>query len=227
MQGLTEATEQEIQHASEQSSGEVQGELTYLVAEDLKVAASLLFQTYYNDELLQKIFRADKADYDKRLRAAIREDLTSFWESGQPIIGIRDGGTLLGVACLTRPGKSFGPGRFWHWRISMLLTAGFLSTKQVMEKERRIQEAMPNVSYHMLTFIAVAPQYQQQGIGHLLVEAAKSAFQEDPESQGIAVFVTRADYQAFFKKRGYRLQAQIEFETLPGELLFYPKEEAE
>ena len=112
MQGLTEATEQEIQHASEQSSGEVQGELTYLVAEDLKVAASLLFQTYYDDELLQKIFRADKADYDKRLRAAIREDLTSFWESGQSIIGIRDGGTLLGVACLTRPGKSFGPGRF-------------------------------------------------------------------------------------------------------------------
>lgn len=227
MQGLTEATEQEIQHASEQSSGEVQGELTYLVAEDLKVAASLLFQTYYDDELLQKIFRADKADYDKRLRAAIREDLTSFWESGQPIIGIRDGGTLLGVACLTRPGKSFGPGRFWHWRISMLLTAGFLSTKQVMEKERRIQEAMPDVPYHMLAFIAVAPQYQQQGIGHLLVEAAKSAFQEDPESQGIAVFLTRADYQAFFKKRGYRLQAQIEFETLSGELLFYPKEEAE
>jgi len=227
MQGLTEATEQEIQHASEQSSGEVQGELIYLVAEDLKVAASLLFQTYYDDELLQKIFRADKADYDKRLRAAIREDLTSFWESGQSIIGIRDGGTLLGVACLTRPGKSFGPGRFWHWRISMLLTAGFLSTKQVMEKERRIQEAMPDVPYHMLAFIAVAPQYQQQGIGHLLVEAAKSAFQEDPESQGIAVFVTRADYQAFFKKRGYHLQAQIEFETLSGELLFYPKEEAE
>ena len=79
--------------------------MTYLVAEDLKVAASLLFQTYYDDELLQKIFRADKADYDKRLRAAIREDLTSFWESGQSIIGIRDGGTLLG-ACLTRPGKS-------------------------------------------------------------------------------------------------------------------------
>ena len=227
MQGLTEATEQEIQHASENASSDIKGELTYLVAEDLKMAASLLFQKDYDDALLQKIFRADKPDYDKRLRAAIREDLTSFWESGQPIIGIRDGGTLLGVACLTRPGKSFGPGRFWHWRISMLMTAGFLSTKQVMEKERRIQEAMPDVPYHMLAFIAVAPQYQQQGVGHLLVEAAKSAFQEDPESQGVAVFVTRADYQAFFKKRGYRLQAQIAFETLPGELLFYPRGEAE
>lgn len=211
MQGLTEKTENEIDEAGENSNEHVQGELVYLVAEDLKLAASLLFQTYYDDELLQKIFRSDKPDYDKRLRAAIREDLNAFWESGQPIIGIRDGGTLLGVACLTRPGKSFGPGRFWHWRISMLLTAGFLSTKQVLEKERLIQEAMPDVPYHMLAFIAVAPQYQSQGVGHLLVEAAKAVFEEDPESQGIAVYVTRSDYQAFFKSAAtaYKLRSKL------------------
>lgn len=224
MQGLTEKTESEIDYASEHSNENIRGELVYLVAEDLKVAASLLFQTYYNDELLQKIFRADKPDYEKRLRAAIREDLNAFWESGQPIIGIRDGGTLLGVACLTRPGKSFGPGRFWHWRISMLLTAGFLSTRQVLEKERLIQQAMPDVPYHMLAFISVAPQYQSQGVGDLLVKAAKTVFEEDPESQGVAVYVTRPDYQAFFKKRGYGLQAQIEVEKLPGEVLFYQRQ---
>ena len=89
----------------------ITGELVYLVAEDFKAAASLLYQTYHDDELFKRIFRAEKPDYDKRLRAAIREDLTSFWESGQPIVGIKDGDTLLGVACLTRPGASFGPDR--------------------------------------------------------------------------------------------------------------------
>lgn len=222
-----EQTNGEIERASQNSSEHMQGQLVYLVAEDLRAAASLLFQTYHDDPLFQKIFRAEKSDYEKRLRAAIREDLTAFWDSGQPIIGIRDGSTLIGVACLTRPGKTFGPGRFWQWRISMLLTAGFLSTRQVLEKERLIQEAMPDVPYHMLAFIAVAPQYQSQGVGHLLVEAAKTVLADDPESQGVAVYVTRPDYLAFFKKRGYRIQAQIEVETLPGEVLFYQRGEAD
>lgn len=201
----------------------IAGELMYLTAEDLKAAASLLFKTYHDDALFQRIFRAEKADYDKRLRAAIREDLTAFWESDQPIIGLRDGDTLLGVACLTRPGASFGPNRFWHWRISMLLTAGFLSTKQVLEKERRIQQAMPDVPYHMLAFIAVAPQYQQHGLGQLLVQAVDTLLQEDPESQGVGVYVTRDDYRDFFLKRGYQRRANINVAELNGDLLFHAR----
>ena len=202
----------------------IEGELVYLVAEDLKAAASLLYQTYHDDELFKRIFRAEKPDYDKRLRAAIREDLTSFWESGQPIVGIKDGDTLLGVACLTRPGASFGPDRFWHWRISMLMTAGFLSTRQVLEKERRIQQAMPDVPYHMLAFIAVSPQYQQHGLGQLLVKAADTLLHEDDESQGVGVYVTRNDYREFFVKRGYQPVATIEVAELPGEILFHARD---
>lgn len=197
-------------------------QLVYLVAEDLKAAASLLFQTYQDDELFKRIFRADKADYEKRLRAAVREDLTAFWESGQPIIGIKSGDTLLGVACMTRPGASFGPNRFWHWRISMLLTAGFLSTRQVLEKERKIQQAMPEVPYHMLAFIAVSPQYQRHGLGQLLVRAVNTVLAEDSESQGVGVYVTRDDYREFFCKRGYQPQAAINVADLPGEILFCP-----
>lgn len=200
------------------------GDLIYLVAEDLKAAASLLYQTYYNDELFRRLFRADKPDYDKRLRAAIREDLTSFWESKQPIVGVKEGDTLLGVACLTRPGASFGPNRFWHWRISMLLTAGFLSTRQVLEKERRIQQAMPDVPYHMLAFIAVSPQYQHHGLGELLVKAADTLLHEDTESQGVGVYVTRNDYRDFFVKRGYQPVATIEVADLSGEILFHPRD---
>lgn len=202
----------------------ITGELVYLVAEDLKAAASLLYQTYHDDELFKRIFRADKPDYDKRLRAAIREDLTSFWESAQPIVGLKDGDTLLGVVCLTRPGASFGPDRFWHWRISMLMTAGFLSTRQVLEKERRIQQAMPDVPYHMLAFIAVSPQYQQQGLGQLLVKAVDSLLHEDTDSQGVGVYVTRNDYREFFVKRGYQPMAKIEVAELPGEILFHSRD---
>ncbi|RUO77313.1 GNAT family N-acetyltransferase [Idiomarina seosinensis] len=214
---MSESAEQHIVES-------IDGELVYLVAEDLKAAASLLYQTYYDDDVFRRIFRAEKADYDKRLRAAIREDLNAFWESGQPLVGVRDGDTLLGVACLTKPGENFGPGRFWHWRISMLMTAGFLSTKQVLEKERRIQQAMPDVPYHMLAFIAVSPQYQHHGLGQLLVKAVDTILQEDPNSHGVGVYVTRNDYRDFFVKRGYQSIATIEIAELPGELLFHQRD---
>ncbi|MGM0480626.1 MAG: GNAT family N-acetyltransferase [Pseudomonadota bacterium] len=201
------------------------GELVYLAAEDLKLAASLLYQTYKDDELFRRIFRADKSDYEKRLRAAIREDLNAFWENDQPMVGLRDGDTLLGVACLTRPGNSFGPNKFWHWRISMLLTAGFLSTQQVLEKERRIQQAMPDVPYHMLAFIAVSPQYQRRGFGQLLVKAVNTMLAEDSESEGVGVYVTDKGQRDFFTQRGYHSVAEIEVADLHGELLFCQRQE--
>ena len=106
----------------------------------------------------------------------------------------------------------------------MLMTAGFLSTRQVLEKERRIQRAMPDVPYHMLAFIAVSPQYQHHGLGQLLVRAADTLLHEDAESQGVGVYVTRNDYREFFTKRGYQSIATIEVADLPGEILFHRRD---
>lgn len=196
------------------------GQLTYLVAEDLKMAASLLYQAYYDDALLMAIFQADKPDYEKRLRAAIREELMAFWEAKQPMLGVFDGDSLIGVVCLTQPGKSFGPGKYWHWRLKMLLTAGYVSTMQLLEKERLIQEAVHGDDYHMLAFIAVSPRYQQQGWGDLLVRAAQSAIDDEPESRGIAVYVTQPQHLSLFEHHGYELVQELNVGDISGKLMF-------
>ncbi|WP_417658461.1 GNAT family N-acetyltransferase [Pseudidiomarina sp.] len=196
------------------------GQLTYLVAEDLKMAASLLYQAYYDDALLMAIFQADKPDYEKRLRAAIREELMAFWEAKQPMLGVFDGDSLIGVVCLTQPGKSFGPGKYWHWRLKMLLTAGYVSTMQLLEKERLIQEAVHGDDYHMLAFIAVSPRYQQQGWGDLLVRAAQSAIDDEPQSRGIAVYVTQPQYLSLFEQHGYELVQELSVGDISGKLMF-------
>ncbi|MGQ4276050.1 GNAT family N-acetyltransferase [Pseudidiomarina sp. E22-M8] len=204
------------------------GELRYLVAEELKLAASLLYQAYHDDQLLMSLFQANKADYEKRLRAAIREELAAFWEAQQPMIGVFSGDSLLGVACLTEPGKSFGPGRYWHWRLKMLLTAGYVSTKQLVDKEQRIQTAIEKElgsnHYHMLAFIAVSPRYQQQGWGDVLVQAAQQALTDAPSSQGIAVLVTQSHHKQLFVQHDYQLVTQLTIGNVDGELYFYRSE---
>lgn len=212
------------------TTSKAKSELRYLVAEELKLAASLLYQAYHDDQLLMSLFQSDKADYEKRLRAAIREELAAFWEAQQPMIGVFNGDSLIGVACLTEPGKSFGPGRYWHWRLKMLLTAGYVSTKQLVDKEGRIQAAMQKElgtdHYHMLAFIAVNPRYQQQGWGDVLVQAAQQALTDTPGSQGIAVLVTQPQHKQLFIQHDYQLVTQLRIGDVEGELYFCRSESA-
>lgn len=208
-----------------QVRGNLSGDLIYLQQDDLAPAASLLFSAYQHDPLFQSIFQINKEGYEQRLRAAIREELAVFFEHQQPMFGLFNHETLEGVVCMTRPGGNFGPERFWHWRLRMLLTAGFVSTKQMLEKERIIAEAMPVKNYHMLTFIAVHPNYQQQGLGDLLVHAARNELERDPNSAGIALLATRPDYAKFFASRGFHELRSVAVGDIKGQLMFLTRDD--
>ncbi|RUO22551.1 GNAT family N-acetyltransferase [Aliidiomarina iranensis] len=222
-----ESTLAETADENLEARAKLSGELIYLEHEHLATAASLLFQAYQDDPLFLSIFQAHKEGYEQRLRAAIREELAVFYQHEQPIFGLFEGDTLEGVVCMTRPGAAFGPERFWHWRLRMLLTAGYVSTKQMLEKERIIAEAMPVNHYHMLTFIAVHPNYQQHGLGDLLVHAARAELVEAPESAGIGLLATRPNYAKFFAQRGFHHLRDIQVGEITGQLMFFAREDEE
>lgn len=191
-----------------------------LTADELKLAASILYQSYHDDPLFMEIFRSDKADYEQRLRAAIREELNTFWQAKQPVIGLFNAEQLLGVACVIEPDSGIGASRLWHWRLKMLLTAGYVSTKQLLDKEQKIHAAMPAQRYHMLAFIAVSPRHQHLGLGHYLIHAVDSVVEKDSASEGIGVFVTLEKYKAFFADDHYQPVTQLAFNSVSGTLMF-------
>ena len=191
-----------------------------LTADELKLAASILYQSYHDDPLFMELFRSDKADYEQRLRAAIREELNTFWQAKQPVIGLFNAEQLLGVACVIEPDSGIGASRLWHWRLKMLLTAGYVSTKQLLDKEQKIHAAMPAQRYHMLAFIAVSPRHQHLGLGHYLIHAVDSVVEKDSASEGIGVFVTLEKYKAFFADDHYQPVTQLAFNTVSGTLMF-------
>ncbi len=195
----------------------------YLSAEDLKVAASIIYNAYHDDPIFLEIFQSEREGYESRLRSAIREELTAFWEADQPIIGLFDEGRLLAVACLTSPDNSIGAGRYWHWRLKMLLTTGYYGTRQMLEKEEKIRNAMPAQKYHLLSFIAVHPDHQSHGLGHLLMRAIDSVLLEHRDSEGVGVFVTVSKYESFFADGFYQNVAQVEITTKVGNVMFRPR----
>ncbi|NVK23580.1 MAG: GNAT family N-acetyltransferase [Gammaproteobacteria bacterium] len=195
-----------------------------LTPEDIKLACSLLYVSYKNDPVFKEIFEATKPDYEQRLRAAIREELNTFWSTKQPMIGLFSGEHLLGVACLIEPQNGLSPDRFWHWRLKMMLNAGYLSTKNMIEKEKRVAAAIPNIHYHLLTFIAIHPDHQHHGLGHYLIKAVDSIVNENQLSEGVAVFVTKEKNMALFDSDNYKALDTIQVGQVSGTLMFRNKE---
>ncbi|GAA0856887.1 GNAT family N-acetyltransferase [Aliiglaciecola litoralis] len=195
----------------------------YLAAEDLKIAASILYQAYHDDPLFLDIFEAENEGYEQRLRSAIREELNAFWTAKQPMIGLFEDERLLAVACLISPNCAFGPGRFWHWRLKMLLTAGFFGTRQMVEKEQRVRDHIPHNQYHMLSFIGVHPDHQHRGLGHVLMSAVDSVMLDEPESEGVGVYVTLPKCLSFFADGHYEHVEDLEVAHITGQIMFRPR----
>ena len=197
----------------------------YLSAEDLKLAASLLYQAYHDDPVFLSIFDGENEDYEQRLRASIREELSAFWQAKQPMVGLYLGETMVGVACLNSPNDGVTSGRYWHWRLKMLLSAGYFSTKQMIEKEQRILEAVPLKKFHMLSFIAIHPLHQHHGFGHYLMAAVNTVLEEHPDSEGVAVYATSEKYRAFFQDTDYQLIEQLTVGDVSGALMIHYREQ--
>jgi ribosomal protein S18 acetylase RimI-like enzyme len=196
----------------------------YLSVEDLKVAASLLYQSYHDDPVFLDIFKGDKEDYEQRLRASIREELSAFWQAKQPMVGLYIGDSMVGVACLNGPDEHLESGRFWHWRLKMMLTAGYVSTKQMIEKEESIVAAVPLKIFHMLSFIAIHPQHQHHGLGHYLIAAINTILEEHPKSEGLVVYATTNKYREFFNDVDYQHVKELKVGKVTGALMIHYRE---
>jgi hypothetical protein len=194
---------------------------TYLSAEELKLAVSLLFQSYHDDPVFLEIFNSNKEGYEQRLRASIREELNAFWQAKQPIVGLYLGESMVGVACLNSPDDSVGSERFWHWRLKMLLTAGYLSTKQMIEKEKTVLASIPLKKFHMLSFIAIHPLHQHHGFGHYLMAAVNTVLEEHSDSEGVAVYATSGKFRAFFEEADYKFIKDLTVGKVSGALMVY------
>lgn len=194
---------------------------TYLSAEELKFAASLLFQAYHDDPVFLEIFQSNKEGYEQRLRASIREELIAFMQAKQPMVGLYLGESMVGVACLNSPDDSVTSERFWHWRLKMLLSAGYFSTKKMIEKEQKVMAAVPLDKFHMLSFIAIHPLHQHHGFGQHLMAAVNTVLEEHGDSEGVVVYATSGKFRRFFEEVNYQFVKDITVGQVSGALMVY------
>ncbi|WP_298773871.1 GNAT family N-acetyltransferase [uncultured Shewanella sp.] len=198
----------------------------YLTAEDLRVAASILYNAYHSDPLfLDALTTGEQTQYEKKLRGAIREELNELWQQEQALIGLFDDDRLIGVACIATQQVPLGEARYWHWRLKMLLSTGWQSTQALMKKESQIIDNLPSKECGILQFIAISPSEQGKGFGHKLVQAVLSWCDEQPELDGIGLFASRVSDIQLFNHHRFEKRTELMIGNILGELLFYSSDQ--
>jgi len=194
----------------------------YLTAEDLRVAASLLYNAYHDDPfLMDALYHSDTAKYEQRLRGAIREALNELWQQEQTLIGLFSEERLIGVACIVNQDIALGEARYWHWRFKMLLSAGWQSTQAWINKEDLVVKGLPSAQCSIIQFIAVSANEQNKGYGSQLIKATLSWCDEQPMLDGVGVFVCDPQHVGLFSQHGFDKLENIVIGSTVGELMFY------
>ncbi|NKF51095.1 GNAT family N-acetyltransferase [Shewanella sp. WXL01] len=196
----------------------------YLTAEDLRIAASIIYNAYHDDPFFNDVLgQGDLSTYEQKLRAAIREELNELWQQDQPLIGLFDGERLLGVACVITQQVPLGETRYWHWRLKMVLGTGWKSTQSMINKEACILEQLPSEKCGVLQFIALSPAEQNKGLGSRLIQAVQSWCDEQHELDGVGVFVSDHRHKQIFVKQEFSAIADVTIGSVHGSVLFYKK----
>ncbi|KAA1173967.1 GNAT family N-acetyltransferase [Marinobacter salinexigens] len=191
-----------------------------LDAEAENEARSILFSAYKDEPTFQYLFDHRKPGYETRVRATIRELIELYMELDQDAIGVMVDDTLVAVAFIGDPELRMNLTEQLGWRIRMVLTAGFASTRRYLDYHHAIQSMLPQPLAHQLPLMGVNPKYQNKGYGRVLLKAVERLCSENPRGSGLVLDTGNSRYLPFYESEGFRSLGKIRLGDFEDHVLF-------
>ncbi len=167
-------------------------------------AKSILYQAYRHEPTFQYLFDHRKPGYNKRVRATIRELLNLYFELNQDAIGVMADDTLVAVAFIGAPELRLNLAAQLSWRIRMVLTAGFASTRRYLDYHEKITAMLPGEGSYQLPLMGVSPKYQNRGYGRLLLATVERLCAGNSRGNGLVLDTGNSRYLPFYESEGFR-----------------------
>ena len=183
-------------------------------------ARSILFHAYRNEPTFQYLFDHRRPGYDQRVRATIRELIDLYFELEQDAIGVMVDDTLVAVAFIGDPELRMNLADQISWRIRMVLTTGFASTRRYLDYHEKIRDMLPQPLAHQLPMMGVNPKYQNRGYGRLLLKTIEKLCAENPRGSGLVLDTGNNRYLPFYESEGFRSLGKIQLGDFEDHVLF-------
>lgn len=185
-------------------------------------ASSLLYHAYRADPTFRYLFEADRPGYDHRLRATIRELMRKHVGEQRPALGLMLDDRLIGVALISPPQRRLEVTESWPWRLRMLLTAGFRSTRRYLDYHEAVMACVPSDAFHLLPLLGVQPSLQGQHYGEQMLAAVHDWCAQDTHSRGIVLSTGNNRNLGFFRDHGYQNIGEVAIGPIREQVFFHP-----
>ncbi len=183
-------------------------------------AISILVHAYRKEPTFRYLFNHRKPGYQQRVRATIRELIDLYFELDQEAIGILVNDTLVAVAFIGEPDLRLNLSDQISWRIRMILTAGFASTRRYIDYHERIKALLPQPQAHQLPLMGVKPAYQNRGYGRMLLKSVETLCSENPRGTGLVLDTGNSRYLPFYESEGFRSIGTVQLGDFEDHILF-------
>lgn len=183
-------------------------------------AISILVNAYRSEPTYQYLFNHRKPGYQRRVRATIRELIDLYFELNQEAIGILADDTLVAVAFIGEPELRLDLADQISWRIRMVLTAGYASTRRYIDYHERISALLPQQQTHQLPLMGVNPAYQKKGYGRLLLKSIEALCADHPHGTGLVLDTGNSHYLPFYESEGFRSIGTVLLGDFEDHILF-------
>ncbi|HEJ2967328.1 N-acetyltransferase [Pseudomonas aeruginosa] len=183
---------------------------------------SLFYHAYRHEPTFAYLMDAQRAGYDQRVRACVREMVERHLGEELPAIGLFIDDRLVAAALITPPQRRLDITESWSWRLRMLFSVGLAATRRYLDYHRAVQACLPVGPHHQLPMLGVHPEYQGRQIGEQLLAAVQRWCAEDSASQGLVLDTGNARYLDFYQRHGYREIGEVTLGAVREHVLLHP-----
>ncbi|MDE1166632.1 MAG: GNAT family N-acetyltransferase [Pseudomonas sp.] len=185
-------------------------------------ARSLLYHAYRHEPTFAHLFEAQRAGYEQRVRATVRELMKQHFIQDLPGIGLLVDDRLVGMALIAPPQRRLGVTESWTWRLRMVMSAGFKCTRRYLDYHEAVLACVPGDAVHMLPLIGIHPQFQGHHYGEQLLTAVHNWCAQDSGSEGVVLDTGNPHYLEFYKRQGYVEIGEVAVGPVVEHVFFHP-----
>lgn len=184
-------------------------------------ARSLLYHAYRHEPTFGYLFEAERPGYEHRVRATVRELVKQHFLQDLPAIGLLVNDRLIGIALIAPPLRRLGITESWAWRLRMVLSAGFRSTRRYLDYHAAVAACVPSDSVHVLPMLGIHPQFQGKHFGEQLLQAVHNWCAVDETSEGVILDTGNSRYLEFYKRQGYEEIGEVAVGPIREHVFFH------
>ena len=170
---------------------------------------ALIALAFAGDPLFRYLSGAQGATYRRHIRALVEMELTLHLAGGQPLYGILQGGSLLGVAVVEEPGARRAYGAGIKMAAQLWRQTGPLVLLRSLRHLLRISAHRPREPHHRLSLLAVHPRAQGQGYGKALLAEVHARVAAHPTSRGTSLDTENPRNVPLYEHLGYHVTHRI------------------